>query len=170
MVKPKRILFGVFVILTLSFVGFRWYEVFAGAAAKQPVKFNHKVHTEAAKCEDCHGGVEKGASAGLPDISVCMGCHEGGPVSDSQEEKKLMTYIKDKKEISWERLYKNPVHVYFSHARHVSVGKLACERCHGEMGKTAKPPGRPLISVDMDFCISCHKKNKIDTSCVTCHR
>src|SRR5208283_1246115 len=128
MTKSKKILFGIFVILVVSFVGFRWYELFAGAAVKQPLKFSHKVHAEAAKCDDCHTSVEKAASAGLPDISVCTGCHEGGPVTDSPEEKKLMNYINNKKDISWGRLYKNPVHVYFSHGRHVSVGKLACEK------------------------------------------
>ena len=170
MTKSKKILFGIFVILVASFVGFQWYELLAGAAVRQPLKFSHKVHAEAAKCEDCHTSVEKTASAGLPDVSVCMGCHEGGPVSDSPEEKKLMTYIKDKKEIGWIRLNKDPVHVYFSHARHVSVGKLTCDKCHGEMGKIAKPPGRALVKVDMDYCMSCHKKNKVDTSCVICHR
>lgn len=170
MTTSKKTLLGIFVILVLSLVVFQWYEFFAGAAVKQPLKFSHKVHGEAAKCDDCHTSVEKAASAGLPDISVCMGCHEGGPVTDSPEEKKLMTYIKAKTEIGWVRLNKDPVYVYFSHARHVSVGKLACEKCHGDMAKTTKPPGRALVSVDMDYCVSCHKKNKIDTSCVTCHR
>jgi hypothetical protein len=170
MTTSKKVLFGVFVLLVLLFVGSRWYVLIAGPAAKQPVKFSHKVHADAAKCDDCHSPAGKEFGAGLPDISVCAGCHEGGPVSQSPEEKKLMTYVKDKKEIPWVRLNKNPVHVYFSHARHVSAGKLACEGCHGDMGKTAKPPARALISIDMSYCMSCHKRNKIDTSCVTCHR
>jgi hypothetical protein len=170
MTNSKRTLFGIFVILVLSIVVFRWYEFFAGAAVRQPLKFSHKVHAEQAKCEDCHTSVEKTASAGIPDINVCMGCHQGGPVTDSPEEKKLMNYIDNKKDISWERLYKAPVHVYFSHGRHVSVAKLSCEKCHGDIGKTAKPPGRALVKIEMSYCTSCHNRNKIDTSCVTCHR
>lgn len=108
MTTSKKTLLGIFVILVLSLVVFRWYEFFAGAAVKQPLKFSHKVHAEAAKCDDCHTSVEKAASAGLPDISVCMGCHEGGPVTDSPEEKKLMTYIKAKTEIGWVRLNRIP--------------------------------------------------------------
>lgn len=171
MIKSKKnILFGMFVILVISLVVFRWYEFIAGAEIRQPLKFSHKVHAEAAKCEDCHTYVEKSASAGLPDIKVCMGCHQGGPMTDSPEEKKLMNYINDNKDIGWRKLQKNPVHVYFSHGRHVTVGKLGCEKCHGDMGKTTKPPGRALVNVDMSYCVSCHKKNNVDPSCVTCHR
>jgi hypothetical protein len=170
MTKSKKILFGIFVILVISFVAFRWYEFFAGAAVKQPLEFSHKVHTEAAQCEDCHGDIKKPYSAGLPDIKVCMGCHGDKPATDSPEEKKLINYINQNKDISWKRLYTIPVHVYFSHNRHVSVAKLECERCHGDIGKTVKPPGRPLVDIEMSRCISCHKKNNVDTSCVICHR
>lgn len=170
MTKSKKTLFGLFIILVISFVAFRWYEFFAGAAVKQPLEFSHKVHTEMIPCEECHAGVKKSASAGLPDIKVCMGCHGDKPVTDSPEEKKLANLITNKKNISWQRLYKNPVHVYFSHNRHVSVGQLECEKCHGAMGKMAKPPGRVLVNMEMSDCISCHKKNQVDTSCVTCHK
>lgn len=91
-------------------------------------------------------------------------------MTNSPEEKKLMNYIENKKDINWMKLFKEPVHVYYSHGRHVSVGKLACERCHGGIGKSDKPPGRALVNVDMGYCISCHKKNNIDLSCVTCHK
>jgi len=168
MTKLKKTAFGVFILLVILMVAFRWHEFFAGAV-KQPLEFSHRVHSEAAQCEDCHTGVNKSALAELPGIKVCMGCHTGEPMTKSPEEKKLFNYINNNKDISWKRLYKNPVHVYFSHNRHVSVGKLACEKCHGEIGKTAKPPRRALIDIDMDTCISCHKKNNMDISCVICH-
>lgn len=168
--KSKRILFGIFVILVISMVAFRWYEFFAGAQIRQPLEFSHRVHTEILQCEDCHTYVKKSASAGLPDMKVCMGCHGDKPMTDSPEEKKLSNLIADNKDIRWRRLYENPVHVYFSHNRHVSVGKLGCETCHGDMGKTAKPPGRALVDMQMGYCISCHKRNNVDTSCVICHK
>jgi hypothetical protein len=170
MTKSKKTLFGIFVILIISMVAFRWHEFFAGAEIKQPLEFSHKVHTEAVQCEDCHADIKKPYYAGLPDIKVCMGCHQGEPVSNSPEEKKLINYINNNKEISWKRLYKTPVHVYFSHNRHVSVAKLECETCHGAIGKTVKPPGKPLVAIEMSNCITCHKKNNVDTSCVTCHK
>jgi len=169
MTKPKKTLFGIFLFLVLSFVVFRWYEFFAGPV-KQPLEYSHKVHTELLKCEECHTGVLSSATAGLPNIQICVGCHSEEPLSKSPEEKKLISFIKKKQDINWMRLYKNPVHVYFSHNRHVSIGKVACEECHGNMGKTAAPPSRPLVKVDMDYCISCHKSNNVDISCIICHK
>ncbi len=169
MAKLKKSLFGIFVLLVLLVVAFRWYEFFAGPV-KQPLAYSHKVHTEMLKCEECHTGVLNSAYAGLPDIKICMGCHSGEPLSKRPEEKKLLNLIERKQNIAWKRLFRNPVHVYFSHARHVAVGKVGCEQCHGAMGKMVKPPGKALVKLDMSDCIACHEKNNVDTSCVICHR
>jgi len=169
MTNLKKTLFGIFVLLVILMVAFRWYDFFAGPI-KQPLAYSHKVHTEILKCEECHTGVLNSAAATLPDIKICMGCHSEEPISKSPEEKKLIEFIKKKQNIPWNRLYKNPVHVYFSHNRHVSVGKLECEKCHGNMGKMTKPPTHALVNIDMGYCISCHEKNNIDVSCVICHK
>lgn len=169
MTKSRKILFGILVLLVILFVALTWVRFFTGAV-EQPIEYSHKVHTEMLKCEECHAGVLNSASATLPGIKVCMGCHKDEPLSNGPEEKKLLHYLKNKQEIVWKRLYKNPVHVYFSHNRHVSVGKLACEKCHGNMGIAVKPPQRALVDMDMGYCISCHKKNDIDTSCIICHK
>ena len=165
----KKTMFGIFVLLVISFVAFRWYEFFAGPV-KQPLAYSHKIHTEILKCEECHTGVLTSAAAGLPDIKICMGCHSEDPISKSPEEIKLINYIKKKQNVPWKRLYKNPVHVYFSHNRHVSVGKLGCEKCHGGMGKMTQPPSQALVKMDMGYCISCHQKNNLDVSCIICHK
>src|SRR5574340_1104345 len=149
MTKSKKILFGLFVLLISALVVFHWYEFFTGPRVKQPLEYSHKVHTEMLKCAECHKGVLNSAAATIPDLTVCMGCHKDEPLSQSPEEKKLLNYIKTNKNIPWKRLYRNPVHVYFSHNRHVSVGKLECVKCHGDMGKTSKPPTRALVSLGM---------------------
>ena len=169
MMKAKHTLFGIFVILVISLVAFRWYQFFFGSI-EQPIAFSHKVHTEILKCEDCHRGVLTAAAAPLPDVQACTGCHSEEPLSKSPEEKKLINFIKQKRDIDWKRLYRNPVHVYFSHNRHVTVGKVECEKCHGEMRKAVRPPGRALISMSMSYCISCHEKHDVDPSCITCHK
>jgi hypothetical protein len=169
MAKFKKTLFGIFVLLVVLMVIFRWYEFFAGAVT-QPLAYSHNVHTEILKCEECHTGVLNSAAARLPDIKICLGCHSEEPISKSPEEKKLINFIKQNKDIPWVRLYKNPAHVYFSHNRHVSVGKLECEKCHGNMGKATQPPGTVLIRMDMGYCISCHKKHDVDISCIICHK
>ncbi len=169
MTKSKKTLFGIFVLLVGLLVAFRWYEFFAEPVT-QPLAFNHKVHTETLKCEECHTGVQNSAYAGLPDIKICMGCHSEEPLSKSPEEKKLINFIKKEQDIKWIRIFKNPVHVYFSHNRHVSVGKLECEKCHGDMGNMVKPPGTALVELEMSDCMACHEKNNVDTSCVICHK
>ena len=169
MTRSKKLLLGIYVLLVGLLVAFRWYEFFA-VPVKQPLAFNHKVHTETLKCEECHTGVQNSAYAGLPDITICTGCHSEEPLSKSPEEKKLINIIKEKQDITWIRVFRDPVHVYFSHNRHVSVGKLGCEKCHGDMGKTVKPPGTALVQLGMSDCISCHEKNTVDASCVICHR
>ena len=162
--------FGLLVILVISMVAFRWYGFFEGAGIRQPLEFSHKVHTEMVQCEECHTGVKKSAFAGMPGIKICTGCHGDTPVTESPEEKKLINYVKAGQEIRWRRLYQNPFHVYFSHARHVSVGNVECEKCHGPIGKASKPPRRALVAIDMSDCISCHKEKKVDISCVVCHK
>ncbi len=169
MTKSRKTLLGIFILLVIGFVIFRWYSFFLPKIS-QPIEYSHKVHTAILKCEECHTGVLNSASAGLPGIEVCVGCHSEEPLSKSPEEKKLIYYIKRKQNVSWVRLNKNPVHVYFSHNRHVTVGKLACEQCHGNMGKMVSPPARALVNLSMNYCISCHEKNKMDTSCVICHK
>lgn len=171
MTKSKKILFGIFIFLIIAGVVFRWYKFITGTSVQQPLEYSHKVHTELLKCEECHLGVTNSAYATLPDIKVCMVCHQtDAPLSSSPEEKKLLGYIKDNKEIGWKRLYRVPGHVYFSHNRHVTVGKLACEKCHGNMGKTVRPPTKALVRLGMGDCIACHEKNKVDRSCIVCHK
>jgi hypothetical protein len=170
MTKSKKIMFGIFVLLVVMFVVFRWREFFTGPLIEQPLEYSHKIHTEMLKCEECHIGVVNSASATIPDITVCMGCHKDEPLSTNPEEKKLLNYIKSNKNIPWKRLYRNPVHVYFSHNRHVSVSKLACEKCHGDMGKAVKPPSKALVNIGMSDCIACHETNNMDTSCIVCHK
>lgn len=170
MINLKRGLFGLYVILVVSMVIFQWYKFIEGSDIKQPIDFNHKVHMEVADCDNCHKYLNKLSFAGIPTLADCMECHEDEPETDNPEEEKLFNYIDNKKTIHWKRLYKIPVHVYFSHKRHVSIGKIGCEKCHGDMGSLSKPPGKALVSIGMDFCIACHKKDNVETDCVTCHR
>lgn len=170
MTKSKKILFGIFVLLVIVGVVFRWHDFFTGPSVKQPLEYSHKVHTELLKCKECHKGVENSTHATLPDIKVCMGCHQTDPISNSPEEKKLISYIKSNQNIPWKRIYRNPVHVYFSHSRHVSSGKLECQTCHGDMGKTSRPPVKALVNLGMGECIACHERRNVDRSCITCHK
>ncbi len=156
------VLLVLFIVVRLS----------AGGGVVQPIAYNHKVHIENAglHCTDCHVHAMDMASATVPSLEVCQNCHSAEPVSKSPEELKVLKYVADKKEIPWVRIYKVPEHVYFSHRRHVTGGKLDCAVCHGNMNEQIKPVSTAFLPVKMENCMNCHKKLKVSNDCLTCHR
>jgi len=137
----------------------------------QPFPYNHSVHTAKAKCVICHRGVETGAKAGLPDLTLCTQCHATVPgKSPTKGQRALWKKALEGDEVpAWNRLYRVPDHVYFSHRRHVVLGGLACEGCHGTMAKQTKPPRRALKKLMMRDCLSCHEEKQITEDCTACH-
>ena len=141
----------------------------AGSKADQPLLFNHKKHKDqGTACDACHRYFKTENFSGIPAIAVCMECHKD-PVTDSPEEEKIRTFYKKKEEIPWKRLYQQPDHVFFSHRRHVVLGKLECNTCHGEIGQSEKPPSGPWVRMTMKWCMDCHAKSKASNDCLTCH-
>ncbi len=130
-----------------------------GAAWQQPIRFNHQIHVKKEPCETCHRAVQQGPAAGNPTLAICMECHTN-PVGESPEEEKLRALEKSQGHLNWIRVTRVPAHVRFSHQRHVVVGKLPCETCHGEIASLTSPPRAPLVAIDMDFCIDCHRSER----------
>ncbi len=61
--------------------------------------------------------------------------------------------------IEWKRVHNLPDHVYFNHAQHVTVGKVACQSCHGAVEKmTVLKQHAPL---SMGWCINCHRGTEV---------
>ncbi len=141
------------------------------ADARQPIAYDHALHVKKLEiaCDHCHETSRSGEVAGLPPLSTCAECHEEAS-GTSPEEKKVVEAVRRGEEIPWERLYELPAHVYFTHRRHVDVAEIACERCHGDMGAQARPPGRPLVAVSMDRCLACHLERHASRDCAACHR
>ncbi|HAB53545.1 MAG: hypothetical protein A2315_01945 [Ignavibacteria bacterium RIFOXYB2_FULL_35_12] len=139
---------------------------------KQPIAYNHKVHIETAglQCIDCHVSVEQRAFATLPSIEICQNCHSSDPLTESEEEKKLLTYISEGKEIPWIKIYNIPDHVYFSHRRHVIRGEISCSECHGNINEMTSPVSAQFKMMSMNNCMKCHKERKVTTDCLACHR
>jgi len=137
----------------------------------QPILFNHKKHLEDAglNCFDCHTRVLAHEKASIPNIEICKGCHEQ-PMTESNEEKKLVDYIRKNQPIPWIQVHRVPDHAYFSHRRHVAIGKVACLTCHGNVPEMTLPFSKPYLPIKMAFCVDCHAKNRVDTDCATCHR
>ena len=130
----------------------------------QPVKFSHKIHVKENKidCIFCHNSPEYSRESGVPTTNICMLCHNKiniGKMSGQFEIDKIKNSFKDKKPIEWLKIHDLPDHVFFSHAQHVSVGKIACKTCHGdieEMHITSQ-----FSSLSMGWCVECHRKSEV---------
>lgn len=145
---------------------------------QQPIAFNHQKHVsgkDGIKCVTCHRSVEKDTFATLPQVDTCMDCHaivmrmSPKKLEKKPEFGKLKQFVKAGF-IPWRRIYREPEYVFFSHRRHVSVGKLNCANCHGDVSKLTSPAVRPLINQSMDWCMNCHLQRQASQDCIACHK
>ncbi len=139
-------------------------------AVTQPIAYNHQKHLAAGlTCDTCHQYYEQYSVAGLPKTDVCMTCH-AAPLASSPEEEKVRAYGERGEEIPWVKVHRIPEHSYFSHRRHVTLGKVDCAVCHGDMTQRTTPVTKPAVSLTMDWCVSCHEQRQAATDCSACHR
>ncbi len=143
----------------------------------QPIRFPHDAHAGqfTIDCQYCHFSAERSVDAGIPPVSVCMGCHlegiVGGRTEQAQAEiAKVREYHNSGTPIPWKRIYKVRDHVKFPHMRHVAAG-VTCQTCHGqvqEMGvlEEVAPEAGDLR---MGWCVSCHLERGASRDCTVCH-
>jgi predicted CXXCH cytochrome family protein len=139
---------------------------------EQPIQFNHKAHvSKGLDCAVCHRYVREQAFASLPPLQTCLMCH-AAKISQNPEEGKIREFAAKNEPLRWVRLYRLAPNaaVYFSHRRHVTLGKIECATCHGPMAERTTPPSKALVNFSMDFCIDCHEQKQVATTCVNCHR
>jgi len=147
--------------------------VYEGYKPTQPIAFSHKIHAgqNGINCVYCHTSAEKGKTAGIPSLNVCMNCHTHvaeGP-SGTEEIAKIYaaldfdpatkTYGDSPTPIEWVRVHNLPDLAYFNHSQHVVVGKIECQECHGaveEMGVAEQHS--PLT---MGWCVDCHRTTAV---------
>lgn len=137
----------------------------------QPIAYNHKKHVGelGLECSHCHAGIGEGkARAGLPPLDICLGCHNADDANPKS--KPIQDYAARNKPIPWQRVYRVPKHVYFSHRRHVGTAKLDCALCHGDISNMEQPVTRQAVSLDMGRCLACHKRKGVTNDCLSCHR
>lgn len=165
---------------------------------QQPLEFSHRVHTGekgGMSCEDCHSITDAGYFTGVPKLEKCSVCHAEPLSKDPHELRLVERYVKPEREIPWLIYSRQPQNVRFSHAIHVRRGKVACESCHGQHGKTdtLRPYQQNRISgysrdiwgasisrisfeaqerpaMKMDDCTRCHHTNHVVTGCRACHK
>ena len=141
------------------------------SAVPQPVAFNHLWHTQDLQltCDFCHKYVRLGAHSGLPDEDTCVMCH-ATPQGDSEEAARVTELLEAGEPLVFKKLFGLPDHVFYTHRRHVVIGEVECAECHGDIASTERPPERPLVAMDMGFCMDCHSERDVTNDCTACHR
>ncbi|MCB1160218.1 MAG: cytochrome c3 family protein [Leptospiraceae bacterium] len=139
-----------------------------GYAPDQPIPFNHKLHAGDNKmdCRYCHTTVETSAHASVPPTGTCMNCHILA-AQDNPNIKWLKEMHKNDRPIEWIKVHDQPDFVFFNHSRHISRG-VDCSKCHGNVAEMEKV--KQVESLNMGYCVNCHRENNAPNDCSTCHR
>lgn len=122
-------------------------------------------------CMNCHKGInEYTGAAEHPLVNA-----EGKTFDGTAEIQKLYEYAgwdPTKKEykrdangqilakpIEWVKIHNLPDHVYFNHAQHTAVGKIQCQRCHGNIEEMDEV--YQFSTLAMGWCINCHRQTNV---------
>lgn len=148
-----------------------------GDSGLPPIRFPHDTHAGqfTIDCQYCHFSAERSVDAGIPPVSVCMGCHAEGRVGGrtATAQARIATvreYHGTGTPIPWKRIYKVRDHVKFPHMRHVAAG-VTCQTCHGqvqEMG-VLEEMAPEAGDLRMGWCVSCHMERGASRDCTVCH-
>jgi hypothetical protein len=133
---------------------------------EQPIPYSHKQHVVLGlACKDCHRNSDPGADMSLPASANCMRCHRTIR-TDSPAIQKLASYDRNRQEIPWVRVYKEPDFVFFSHKSHLDAGGK-CEDCHGQVAHR----DRLFVETDLSMagCLNCHRERNAGVGCEYCH-
>lgn len=130
----------------------------------QPIKFSHRIHVTENQmdCLYCHHTAEHSKSAGFPSTGLCLNCHElvrDGSNSGRFEINKIHLARENNEPIEWIRIHNLADHAFFSHAQHVTIGKIDCQVCHGlveEMDRVYQ-----VSDLSMGWCINCHRETEV---------
>lgn len=177
---------GLFIVSIFTVMGWNWLfriGVYGGDTVphykpEQPIKFNHTLHAGKAdkgnlqiNCVYCHSSAEKSKHAGIPSTNVCMNCHKAvseGKKTGKVEIQKIYDaigwdgagYTGEERPIKWVKVHNLPDHVAFSHATHVSVGKIECQKCHGPID-SEMDVAEQWAPLTMGWCIKCHAETEV---------
>jgi hypothetical protein len=137
-------------------------------APEQPLPFSHRTHAGVNHigCRMCHAYAEHSIIAGIPSMTRCYGCHKFID-RDKPDIQLLVKTYDDGKVIEWNRVYRVPDHVFFTHERHLAAG-LRCQRCHGQVQEMDVV--QQVSPLTMGWCVDCHRERNAPTDCLTCHK
>lgn len=121
----------------------------------QPVQFDHRHHAaeQGIDCRFCHVSAERSPLAGIPTVSVCIGCH-GQVWNKSPRLEPVRAAFFSEQPIAWVKVHDLPDFVYFDHSAHLAKG-VACVECHGRVDQMAAV--RQAAPLTMSWCLDCHR-------------
>src|SRR5699024_7779554 len=150
----------------------------------QPIHYSHRIHAGDNKieCKYCHYTARQSKTSGIPSLNVCMNCHkaisEVAPETATDEYSKeyydneiqklydavgwdpdTHQYTGKTHPVKWVRIHNLPDFAYFNHSQHVMVGKIDCQKCHGEVEKMEILEQHAKLT--MGWCIDCHRKTDV---------
>jgi hypothetical protein len=136
---------------------------------QQPIEFPHNIHIEKGlTCtEYCHESVTKGPEAGLPSVNTCLICHAA--IATDRPRIQQITALQEKGlDLAWQRVYKfsDQAHVKFNHAPHIRAN-VECSTCHGDIAH--QTVAQRNVTLDMGYCVTCHREKHAPNDCLTCH-
>ncbi|HEB53423.1 MAG TPA: cytochrome C [bacterium] len=148
---------GLFVVFVVSF----WFSpkhLDVGYQPYQPIPYSHKLHagTLGMDCRYCHRNVEHGATASVPDLDTCFGCHKEVK-KESVKLELLRTAVADEQQntpVEWVKVHLLPEFAYFNHSIHIAAN-IGCASCHGRVDQMEVV--RQVEPLSMAWCLECHR-------------
>lgn len=165
-IKPIHAIGGGLTVFLIGAIGWgvdvaQHVGIQQGYQPAQPIAFSHELHagTHEIACSYCHTGVERGKSATIPAVNVCMNCHNQIK-KDAPEIKKIHAAWENNQPIEWIRIHNLPDLAYFNHYQHYKVAGIECQTCHGPIQEM--PEVYQHSQLTMGWCINCHRETKVD--------
>jgi mono/diheme cytochrome c family protein len=151
--------FAILILITIFILAYKS----PNNIPEQPVYFSHQQHYETfgIHCVYCHQSAKKEKAANIPQIHVCMKCHEyieEGEFFGKEEVDKLYSFQDKNEDINWIKGFRFDGFVKFDHSLHTINNKFECIDCHTNTEE-------PFIfekDFSMQWCIDCHDQNIID--------
>jgi Cytochrome c7 and related cytochrome c/Class III cytochrome C family len=133
---------------------------------EQPLPYSHKTHVALGlECTQCHVNPDPGTQMTFPATEKCMACHTTIAV-DKPAIQKLTAFAASGDPIPWDRVYRIPAMILFSHRAHLKAG-ATCEACHGAVAQRDALFRETVLS--MKSCMDCHKAARASNECIVCH-
>ncbi|QLE03106.1 c-type cytochrome [Galbibacter sp. BG1] len=177
----------VFLLLASAYFAYGYFMqigVDQGYQPIQPIHYSHRIHAgdNGIDCKYCHSSARTSKHSGIPSLNICMNCHKN--IAEVSEETATAEYSKEfydgeiaklykavgwdvekqaytgeTQPVEWVRIHNLPDFAYFNHSQHVTVGRIACQECHGPVQEMEVMYQHAPLT--MGWCIDCHRKTNV---------